>query len=198
MCRPAILIYWNGADLCTLFLSSLELLMQCRPFSRGFTLKGGQGWSQHDEPNPPGELTPNTNSVFPLRLHLQKVYSLNFSWPPTAKPKNNTSLSFLHISKNMWFYRASAQSYTKCRRPLHQPFQGKGEILVLRPFPHVPKSCSHSLSHASCEQSSETNGGGKKESLTDSEWCSSLMSIRITWGPVKTPFAPLPPSFWCH
>lgn len=54
------------------FLSSLSMLMQYRPFSREFTLQG-KARSLHNAHC--GELTPDVNPAFHLRLPLQRVFS---------------------------------------------------------------------------------------------------------------------------
>lgn len=86
--------------------------MQWRPFSREFTFRG-QDRSLHNEPRHSGGLTPDMNSAFPLRLHLQKVYIFLIPTPQNQRTVD-TSLSCLHSPKDLI---VPQPSYARCRQP---------------------------------------------------------------------------------
>lgn len=157
----SIVIYWNGAEPYILFWAVCRCLCST-DLSREFTLKGGQARSLHNADEHCGELTPDTNSVFHLKLHLQRV----FSFSAKTKPLH---FHFFTASKNVILVHLSP-GRPDCRQPslttVHRHQHFLGTILWGR-----------------------TDRGEKNEIRIDLEWFSHLMCIKIRQGACSNPAA---------
>lgn len=116
MCRPAL---WSTEmePSSTSFSEQFVDALCSTDLSREFTLKGGQAQSLHNVHEHSGELTPDMNSVFHLRLPLQRV----LSFPSPQKQKHFTFIS---------------HSFKKCHLSAPQPRQTRGQAALSTAHQH--------------------------------------------------------------
>lgn len=127
------------------FRSHLELLMQCRPFSRELTFKG-QDWAQHGERRPSGALTSDMIHYFLSGCIYKRCY-FNFSPPKPQNPRiiphrpSFTALEKHDLTLPQPKVTWSAGGLRLRLHPSSSLSRGRGDTLLRRPFLPLPKSC---------------------------------------------------------